>query len=93
MQIFCKLEYLQHTGSFKERGVRNALLLLSAEQKKRGVIAASAGNHALGVAYHDRAFAEHDITTVAVHCVVETRDAEHIATLKNRLTREGFLLM
>jgi threonine dehydratase len=52
MQIFCKLEYLQRTGSFKERGARNALLLLPAEQRKRGVIAASAGNHALGVAYH-----------------------------------------
>src|SRR5262244_3937131 len=52
MQIFCKLEYLQRTGSFKERGARNALALLTAEQQKRGVIAASAGNHALGVAYH-----------------------------------------
>lgn len=52
MQIYCKLEYLQRTGSFKERGARNALLLLSADQKQRGVIAASAGNHALGVAYH-----------------------------------------
>jgi threonine dehydratase len=52
MQIFCKLEYLQRTGSFKERGARNALALLSPEQQKRGVIAASAGNHALGVAYH-----------------------------------------
>ena len=52
MQIFCKLEYLQRTGSFKERGARNALLLLSPEQRHRGVIAASAGNHALGVAYH-----------------------------------------
>ena len=52
MQIFCKLEYLQRTGSFKERGARNALLLLSPEQQKSGVIAASAGNHALGVAYH-----------------------------------------
>src|SRR5260370_4621404 len=52
MQIFCKLEYLQRTGSFKERGARNALLLLSPEQKKRGVIAASAGHHALRVAYH-----------------------------------------
>ncbi|HLH53886.1 MAG TPA: threonine ammonia-lyase [Verrucomicrobiae bacterium] len=51
-RIYCKLEYLQRTGSFKERGARNALLLLSNEQKKRGVIAASAGNHALGVAYH-----------------------------------------
>src|SRR5579862_3980993 len=52
MHIFCKLEYLQRTGSFKERGARNALVLLSEEQKQRGVIAASAGNHALGVAYH-----------------------------------------
>jgi threonine dehydratase len=51
-KIYCKLEYLQRTGSFKERGARNALLLLSSEQKRRGVIAASAGNHALGVAYH-----------------------------------------
>src|SRR5512134_1791786 len=50
--VFCKLEYLQRTGSFKERGARNALLLLSPEQKRRGVIAASAGNHALGLAYH-----------------------------------------
>src|SRR6516165_4915325 len=54
MQIFCKLEYLQRTGSFKERGARNALLLLSPEQQRSGVIAASAGNHALGVAYHAR---------------------------------------
>jgi threonine dehydratase len=52
MRIFCKLEYLQRTGSFKERGARNKLLRLSAGQKECGVIAASAGNHALGLAYH-----------------------------------------
>ncbi len=50
--VFCKLDYLQRTGSFKERGARNALLMLSDEARKRGVIAASAGNHAQGVAYH-----------------------------------------
>jgi threonine dehydratase len=50
--VFCKLDYLQRTGSFKERGARNALLLLTDEQRQRGVIAASAGNHAQGVAYH-----------------------------------------
>jgi threonine dehydratase len=50
--IYCKLDYLQRTGSFKERGARNALELLAPEQRRRGVIAASAGNHALGVAYH-----------------------------------------
>ncbi len=50
--IYCKLDYLQRTGSFKERGARNALLRLTAEQRARGVIAASAGNHAQGIAYH-----------------------------------------
>jgi threonine dehydratase len=53
-QIFCKQEFLQRTGSFKERGARNALAQLSPEQVKRGVIAASAGNHALGLSWHGR---------------------------------------
>lgn len=53
-RIVCKLDNLQRTGSFKERGARNALIRLSAAQKKKGVIAASAGNHALGLAYHGR---------------------------------------
>src|SRR5688500_7128114 len=47
-----KFENLQRTGSFKERGALNRMLLLSAEERPRGVIAASAGNHAQGVAYH-----------------------------------------
>ncbi|NCX99340.1 MAG: pyridoxal-phosphate dependent enzyme, partial [Planctomycetia bacterium] len=51
-RICCKLDLLQRTGSFKERGARNALLLLDEPQRRRGVIAASAGNHALGLAYH-----------------------------------------
>ncbi|MCL4762452.1 MAG: pyridoxal-phosphate dependent enzyme, partial [Burkholderiales bacterium] len=51
-RIWCKLDYLQRTGSFKERGARNALLRLPEPQRRRGVVAASAGNHALGVAYH-----------------------------------------
>jgi threonine dehydratase len=41
---------------------------------------------------HDRAFADEDISTVAVHCVVETRDAQHISTLRARLVAEGFPL-
>ena len=52
VRIFCKLDNLQRTGSFKERGARNALLRLPPRQKKLGVVAASAGNHALGLAYH-----------------------------------------
>jgi threonine dehydratase len=52
VQLFLKHEYQQVTGSFKERGACNRLLLLDAEQRARGVVAASAGNHALGLAYH-----------------------------------------
>jgi threonine dehydratase len=51
-QVFLKLDNLQRTGAFKERGALNRILLLTAEEKQRGVIAASAGNHAQAVAYH-----------------------------------------
>ena len=51
-RLWLKLENLQMTGSFKERGACNTLMSLSAEERARGVICASAGNHAQGVAYH-----------------------------------------
>ena len=50
--IYLKFENLQRTGAFKERGALNKLLTLSAGERDRGVIAASAGNHAQGLAYH-----------------------------------------
>jgi threonine dehydratase len=50
--IYLKLENLQRTGAFKERGALNKLLTLSTDERDRGVIAASAGNHAQGLAYH-----------------------------------------
>ncbi|WP_285019431.1 threonine ammonia-lyase [Novosphingobium sp. fls2-241-R2A-195] len=50
--IWLKFENLQFTAAYKERGALNALLLLTEEQKARGVIAASAGNHAQGLSYH-----------------------------------------
>jgi threonine dehydratase len=49
--VYLKLENLQKTGSFKVRGAYNKMRLLSADDKARGVVAASAGNHAQGVAY------------------------------------------
>src|SRR6195256_4222995 len=51
-EIFLKFENLQFTASFKERGALNKLLSLGEDERKRGVIAMSAGNHAQGVAYH-----------------------------------------
>jgi threonine dehydratase len=52
LPLHLKLENLQRTGSFKERGALNKLLTLSETERKRGVITASAGNHAQGVAFH-----------------------------------------
>merc|ERR1711936_1331386 len=52
MDIYLKKDYMQYTGSFKERGARYTLMMLEPEQKVAGVIAASAGNHALALAYH-----------------------------------------
>jgi threonine dehydratase len=51
-RVFLKFENLQFTSSFKERGALNCLLCLSAEDRARGVIAMSAGNHAQALAYH-----------------------------------------
>jgi threonine dehydratase len=53
-QVWLKFENLQFTASFKERGALAKLLSLTAEDRRAGVIAASAGNHAQGVAYHAR---------------------------------------
>ena len=52
--FYLKREHRQGTGSFKERGARNALMLLGEQQKRVGVIAASAGNHALALASHGK---------------------------------------
>lgn len=56
-EIWLKFENLQFTGAFKERGALNRLSALSAAERRRGVIAMSAGNHAQGVAYHARRLA------------------------------------
>lgn len=52
VRVYVKLENLQMTGSFKERGAANLLLQLDSRERARGVAAASAGNHGLAVAYH-----------------------------------------
>jgi threonine dehydratase len=77
-QVYLKLESLQMTGSFKERGALNRIATLTPEQAARGVVAASAGNHAQGVAYHAtkrgiRAMIVMPLTTPLVK-VTATRD-------------------
>ncbi|KAF6774337.1 hypothetical protein AHF37_05511 [Paragonimus kellicotti] len=54
MNLYLKLDFQQVTGSFKERGARNFLLQLTKEQRRTGVIASSAGNHAQALAYHGK---------------------------------------
>ncbi|MDP3633831.1 pyridoxal-phosphate dependent enzyme, partial [Phenylobacterium sp.] len=51
-EVWVKFENLQFTAAYKERGALNTLLQLSDNEAKRGVIAASAGNHSQGLAYH-----------------------------------------
>src|SRR5919206_284898 len=51
-EVWVKFENLQFTAAYKERGALNKLLQLTAAEKARGVIAASAGNHSQGLAYH-----------------------------------------
>ncbi len=76
--IWLKLECLQYTGAFKERGALNKLTQLSDDERTRGVIAASAGNHAQGVAFHARALG----MTATVVMPITTPD------VKIRQTRE-----
>ena len=52
--VLLKKDFTQFTGSFKERGGRNALMLLTPENKKLGVVTASAGNHSLALSWHGR---------------------------------------
>lgn len=56
VDVYLKLENQQTTGSFKLRGALNVLATLSDEQKERGIVASSAGNHGLGVAYAAKQF-------------------------------------
>ncbi|MCP5804405.1 pyridoxal-phosphate dependent enzyme, partial [Klebsiella pneumoniae] len=53
-RVFLKFENLQFTAAYKERGALNRLLALTPDERKRGVIAMSAGNHAQGLAFHAR---------------------------------------
>ena len=78
-EIFCKFENLQRTGSFKERGARNALLLLDAEQRRAGVIAASAGNHASALSYHGKLL-DIPVTVVMPHAapIMKVRTCEQM---------------
>jgi threonine dehydratase len=66
-KVFFKLDNLQMTGSFKERGALNRLLTLTQDEADRGVIAASAGNHGMAVAFHSRRLNVKSTIVMPVH--------------------------
>ncbi|PZC77611.1 hypothetical protein B5X24_HaOG203167 [Helicoverpa armigera] len=70
MELYLKEEFLQATGCFKERGVRNTLLLLTEEQKKYGVAAASTGNHAGALAYHSAQMGIPSMVVMPIHAPI-----------------------
>lgn len=78
-QVFLKLENLQMTGAFKERGALNKLVTLTQEERERGVITASAGNHAQGLAYHSKRLGGRAI----IHMPVGTPLNKIVATKKH----------
>ena len=80
--VYLKLENLQKTGSFKLRGAYNKIHLLSETEKKCGVIAASAGNHAQGVAY---AASHAGIRSVIVMPETQVR----LSAGRTQMSREG----
>ena len=77
-EIYLKLECLQITGSFKLRGATNKILALSEDEKKRGVIAVSSGNHGRAVAYVAQ---KHNLP--AVICVSETVPENKVSAIKD----------
>lgn len=107
MDLYLKKDFLQYTGSFKERGARYALLCLSEEQKRRGVISASLGNHALALSYHGWKLSI-PVTVVMptaapimkiqkcrnykARVIVEGRDMGEAKTLAMRMSQEENLL-
>jgi threonine dehydratase len=76
-EVYLKLEHLQHTGSFKLRGATNKILSLDDEQLRGGVIAASTGNHGMGVCYAAR----HAGTTATIYLPRDVSE-QKLATIK-----------
>ena len=66
-RVFFKLDNLQMTGSFKERGALNRLLMLTQDEAQRGVIAASAGNHGMAVGFHSQRLGIRSTIVMPVH--------------------------
>jgi len=78
MNVYLKLENLQFTGSFKVRGALNKIMSLTKDERSRGVITASTGNHGMGVAYALKALGEKGIV-----CLPEIASKQKIEMLKN----------
>jgi threonine dehydratase len=94
---FFKLENLQMTGSFKERGALNKLESLTAAEKQQGVIAASAGNHAQAVAYHAKRMGISAKVImpkgqIGVSITIETKNRQHINQITKLLRKRGYWL-
>lgn len=86
-EIWLKFENLQFTGSFKQRGALNTLLSLSDDERRRGVIAVSAGNHAQGVAYHAAKLGVH--ATIVMPLGTPTIKAARTRALGAEVVLEG----
>jgi threonine dehydratase len=85
--VYCKLENLQHTGSFKLRGAFNKILSLSETDRKNGIVTSSSGNHGAGVAYALKTLKQSGTIYVPENVVPEK--ARNIERLGGQLTYFG----
>jgi threonine dehydratase len=86
-ELYLKFENLQFTASFKERGALNKLLALTPEQRARGVVAMSRGNHAQGVAYHAQRLGIRSVVVMPRH--TPTVKVEHTRALGAEVILDG----
>ncbi|MEL8054523.1 MAG: threonine ammonia-lyase [Pseudomonadota bacterium] len=86
-EVWLKFDNIQFTGSFKERGALNKISSLSKEEQNRGVIAASAGNHAQGLAYHARRLGIP--ATIVMPITTPYNKVEHTRAFGARVVLEG----
>lgn len=86
-EVWVKFENMQFTAAFKERGALNKLARLTDDQKKAGVVAASAGNHAQGVAYHGRRLGIP--VTIVMPVTTPFNKVEHTRAFGARVVLEG----
>ncbi|KAJ8714084.1 hypothetical protein PYW08_007704 [Mythimna loreyi] len=85
MEVYMKQEFLQYTGCFKERGVRNTMMMLTDDQKRYGVVTASAGNHGTALTYNS--------SQLGIPCIVVMPEKAPLTKIANAERHGGQIIL